>query len=97
MPHITNRGAGGSLSDKSMITHLHKAAKPHGDPSEIRTRIIGVRGRPPKPLEDGAIKMGPYIFIIESHARPRPWHYPPKGGKRGPEGLGDTAYPLTFH
>ena len=55
MPHITNRGAGGSLTYKSMITHLHKAAKPHGDPGGIRTRIIGVRGRPPKPLEDGAI------------------------------------------
>ena len=27
----------------------------NGDPGGIRTHIIGVRGRPPKPLEDGAI------------------------------------------
>ena len=56
MPHITNRGAGGSLSDKSMITHLHKAAKPHGDPTENRTPVSSVRGSRPRPLDDGAIK-----------------------------------------
>ena len=54
MPHITNRGAGGSLSDKSMITHLHKAAKPHGDPTENRTPVSSVRGSRPRPLDDRA-------------------------------------------
>ena len=78
MPHITNRGAGGSLSDKSMITHSHKAAKPHGDPSEIRTRIIGVRGRPPKPLEDGAIKRLPQFFYYGSPGRPKSSRRDPK-------------------
>ncbi len=62
MPHITNLGAGGSLSDKSMITHLHKAAKPHGDPTENRTPVSSVRGSRPRPLDDGAIKRGDFVF-----------------------------------
>ena len=32
---LTTGRAGGSLTYKSMLTHLHKAAKPHGDPMEI--------------------------------------------------------------
>ena len=54
--------AGGSLTYKSILSR-NKAAKPHGDPGGIRTRIIGVRGRPPKPLEDGAISAGFYLNL----------------------------------
>ena len=28
----------------------------HGDPSEVRTRVTGVRGRCPRPLDDGAFE-----------------------------------------
>ena len=67
VPHITNRSAGGSLTYKSMLTHIR--ALPNGDPGGIRTRIIGVRGRPPKPLEDGAIKSGNRLYFIITCSR----------------------------
>ena len=85
VPHITNRGAGGSLTYKSMLTHIR--ALPNGDPTENRTPVSSVRGSRPRPLDDGAIKMGHYIFIIASHARPKPWHCPPRGAKGGPKAL----------
>lgn len=34
------------------------------DPNEIRTRVAGVRGRRPKPLDDGA--MGPRLLVPKS-------------------------------
>lgn len=34
-----------------------------GDPGGIRTHILDVRGRPPKPLEDGAIS-STIIFVL---------------------------------
>ena len=43
VPHITNRGAGGSLTYKSMLTHLW--ALPNGDPWESRTPAFAVKGR----------------------------------------------------
>ena len=39
VPHITNRGAGGSLSDKSMITHIKKRPSRMVTPRRIELRF----------------------------------------------------------
>ena len=37
-----------------------------GNPKEIRTPVFGVRGRYPRPLDDGAIKEGDFVFCPRS-------------------------------
>ena len=70
-----------------MLTHLHKAAKPHGDPTENRTPVSSVRGSRPRPLDDGAIKMGYYnFFIIAPPTGTKRRHTSSEEGVRGPEG-----------
>ena len=50
-PHIlVIEPAGGSLTYKSMLTHLHKTARPHGDPTGTRTPISTLKGWCPRPV-----------------------------------------------
>ena len=68
MPHISLTSqcncvrAGGSLTCKSMITHLW--ALPNGDPAGNRTRVFGVRGR-----RLNRLTTGPYIGQLRTRPR----------------------------
>ena len=61
--HLTCNTAFGLLSQSSALnksTHHHKKKRRYGaffygDPSETRTRVTAVRGRCPRPLDDGTI------------------------------------------
>ena len=54
--------AGGSLTYKSMLTHLW--ALPNGDPAGNRTRVFGVRGR-----RLNRLTTGPYIGQLRTRPR----------------------------
>lgn len=39
---------------------------PHGDPTENRTPVSSLRGSRPRPLDDGAVKEGDFVFCPQS-------------------------------
>ena len=43
----------------------------NGDPGEIRTRVAAVKGRCPRPLDDGARYAMQFIFTRNPHLKPR--------------------------
>ena len=58
-----------ALTFKAFGTIVSKWLELLGDPKGTRTPVTGVRGRCPRPLDDGAKKSGPFLKYLVSFVK----------------------------